>query len=377
MFQKTKIKNRINLWKIGILFFVILFCLPEISFAAKKEFIVGTVDEVISTRIETEEFFGERSMQELRVTLHDSHQVVTIENDTISFRKGDKIYVEKTTDDSGVDHFAFAEAYRLPILFWLALLFVIVSIGVGGKQGARGLLSLLGSLFVIGGFLLPEMAKGHSPLLISIIASGVIIIAGSYITHGFNRTTTAAVLGMLITISGTGVLAWLAVNGSHFSGLASDEALFLRVQQTNMDLGGLLLGGILIGLLGVLYDAAIGQAVFVEELFGEDGAKSIKTVWRQAMRVGREHIGALVDTLAIAYVGASLPLFLLFYTNISTKAEPMLYLLNKEFFSSEILRILIGSIGLILAVPITTLVSIYMLRHSPKREGVTAHGHHH
>lgn len=366
-----------NLCKIGILFFVALFCLPETSLAAKKEFIVGTVDEVVSSHTETEEFFGTRTMQQLRVKLNSTGQNVTIENDTISFTKGDKIYVEKTTDDAGNDSFAFAEAYRLPILFWLALLFVLVSIGVGGKQGARGLLSLFGSLFVIGGFLLPQMLKGHSPLLISILASGVIIIAGSYITHGFNRTTTAAVLGMLITISGTGALAWFAVTGSHFSGLASDEALFLRVEKATMDLGGLLLGGILIGLLGVLYDAAIGQAVFVAELFGDDNKKSVRTVWRQAMRVGREHIGALVDTLAIAYVGASLPLFLLFYANISMKAEPMLYLLNKEFFSSEILRILIGSIGLILAVPITTLVSIYMLRHSPKREGVTPQGHHH
>lgn len=358
--------------------FLVVFCaLPKITRAQSREFLVGTVVSVLSTHTETEEFFGARTVQELEVKLKKSGENITVQNDRAVLARGDTLYIEKETDEVGQVSFNFADVYRLPILLFLFVLFVVVSIVIGGKQGARGLLSLLGSLFVIGGFLLPQMLAGYSPLLISVLASGVIIILGSYITHGFNKTTTAAVLGMLITIFGTGALAWFAVSASHFSGLASDEALFLRAEKTTMDLGGLLLGGILIGLLGVLYDAAIGQAVFVEELFADDNKKSAKTVWRQAMRVGREHIGALVDTLAIAYVGASLPLFLLLYASVKTGAEPILYLLNKEFFSSEVLRILIGSIGLILAVPITTLVSVSLLRNSAKRGEAHGHTHHH
>ena len=211
--------------------------------------------------------------------------------------------------------------------------------------------------------------KGYSPLWVSFGVSGLIIIIGSYITHGFNRTTTAAVIGMLGTVLFTGILAYVAVEWSSFTGMTSDESLYLNINtQGVLDFTGLLLGGIMIGLLGVLYDSAIGQAVFVEELYRSKKDISEKQYSKKALRVGREHIGALVDTLAIAYVGASLPLFLL----LQTTENFNLFVLNREMFAAEIVRILVGSIGLILAVPATTLVSVFFLK---KYRGQEIHGH--
>jgi uncharacterized membrane protein len=136
---------------------------------------------------------------------------------------------------------------------------------------------------------------------------------------------------------------------------------------------GLLFGGIMIGLLGVLYDIAIGQAVAIEELFRAGKDLSRKEVYARGIRIGREHIGALVNTLAIAYVGASLPLLLL----IQSSTVGVLFILNSEIFATEVVRILIGSIGLVLAVPITTLIASYMLQ-GKARDGESGHhGHRH
>jgi uncharacterized membrane protein len=142
-----------------------------------------------------------------------------------------------------------------------------------------------------------------------------------------------------------------------------------------IDMAGLLLGGILIGLLGVLYDAAIGQAVAIEELSVHAPHLSRRKLFERAMRIGREHIGALIDSLALAYVGASLPLLLLFY---SANTTSLMSVLNREDFSTEIIRIIIGSIGLILTVPITSFVAVMMLKKKGaegKGESVDMHVH--
>ena len=232
----------------------------------------------------------------------------------------------------------------------------------GGKQGLRGLITLTGSLVFIFLVLFPAILQGYSPVTVSIAVSSLIIILGSYVTHGFNRTTSSAVLGMLATILVTGVLAYMAVHATRLRGFETEDAVYLN-QNTKgaIDFVGLLLGGILIGLLGVLYDAAIGQAVVVEELRRAGPELTAPQVFKRALRIGREHIGALVNILALAYVGASLPLLLLFFTS----AYPFSITLNNEIFATEIIRSMIGSIGLILAVPITTLISVVVLFRFP------------
>ncbi|HUD03087.1 MAG TPA: YibE/F family protein [Candidatus Paceibacterota bacterium] len=308
-------------------------------------------------------------------------QVIQVDNDYLMMKPGDVFYFRHTVNTGeGIDFYSVSDPYRLPVLEFLIGLFVVFLFIIGGKQGMRGLLALIASFFFIGYLLLPGILHGYSPILVSVGVSSLIIILGSYITHGFNRATTAAVVGMIATIIITGLLSYFSIHGAHLSGFTSEEATYLNFDtRGSIDFVGLLLGSMMIGLLGVLYDAAISQAVAVEELFamGADDEKRAhpRHVFARAMRIGREHIGALVNTLAITYVGTSLPLILLFEeSNLNFWVT-----VNQEVFATEIVRMMIGSIGLILAVPITTLVAVYMLSNNknPRRKSGEGHTHGH
>jgi len=301
-------------------------------------------------------------------------QKIEFENDYSQLEEGDKFYLRRTTKMEGTEYNSVADPYRLNVLFLLALFFIALTIVFGGIQGVRGLVSLLGSLLLIAYALLPAIFAGYSPLLVSILVSFVIIILGSYVTHGFNRTTSAAVLGMMATVLVTGLFGYFVMKAAKLSGYSSDEVAFLALNfRGNIDVVGLLFSGIMIGLLGVLYDAAIGQAIAVEELMRAGKHLTAKEVYFRALRIGREHIGALVDTLAIAYVGASLPLLLLFYGS----SVGILVNLNSEIIATEVVRTLIGSIGLILAVPTTTFLAVYILKDAKFDKDQISHHHHH
>ncbi len=323
---------------------------------------LGQITEVIKTEKRTVITGLETEVQTLSVRLIDGSykgKVVEVRNDYAPLKEGDKLYIRHTVRwEDGVETFYAGEPYRLPFLFWITVAFIVLTIIFGGMQGVRGLVSLFGSLALIVYVLLPGISSGFSPLLIALGVSSLIIILGSYVTHGFTKTTSSAVIGMIITVIVTGLLSYYSVYGLNMTGFETEEAVFLNIKTAGaIDFRGLLLGGILIGLLGVLYDVAIGQAVTVEELSRFAPHASRKAVYLRAVRIGREHIGALVNTLAIAYVGASLPLLLLLYVS----AVDVVPLLNREMFAAEIVRTMIGSIGLVLAVPITTLFAVTML----------------
>ena len=296
-------------------------------------------------------------------------------NDYFILKNGGVFYVTYTHNADGAESYVPLEPDRTNVLIAFAVIFLLLLIFVGGWQGIRGLATLAGSLVLIIYVLIPSLLHGFSPVLLSMGVASLIIIVGSYITHGFNKTTSSAVLGMIVTVIITGLLSWGAVHFGQLTGAASEESTYLNTSTNGtLDMAGLLLGGILIGLLGVLYDVAIGQAIAVEELFRANSENSDIKVFSRAMRMGREHIGALVNTLAIAYVGAALPLLLLF---TSSYHEAIGVTLNREIFSTEILRTLVGSIGLILAVPITTYVAVRLLRRVKFSKDQREHSHSH
>jgi uncharacterized membrane protein len=366
--KKVYMRDNSGMSKYIFLFIAISFLFP--SFASAQEVVQDVhetlkakVVEIVSEKIEiipgtdTKQF-----IQELRVQILSgarTGKIVPLTNDYSKLEKGDGLYVTHIIPwDGGSEVYAMSEPYRLPALMWLGIFFVLAVIVFGGKQGLRGLLSLLASLAFIALFLLPGIMHGYSPVLVSIGVASLIIILGSYVTHGFNKTTSAAVIGMIITVALVGLLAHLSIGWTDLSGFGNDEATYLNFNSDGkINLLGLLLGGILIGLLGVMYDAAIGQSISVEELHRVAPHMPRKAIYARALRIGREHIGALVNTLAIAYVGASLPLLLLFYGS----AESASIMINREIFATEIVRSLVGSIGLILTVPITTLISVWMI----------------
>lgn len=295
---------------------------------------------------------------------------IELDNDRTPLDVGDVVYVTRTTSQfDEVEYWAVTEPYRLPWLIIFTILFVGSVILFGGIQGLRGLLSLAGSLLLIIYVLLPGVLFGFSPVVVSLIVAALIIVLGSYVTHGFSKMTSAAVIGMIVTVIATGLLTWFGVEVTQLSGFESEESVYLNFNTGGtIDFRGLLLGGILIGLLGALYDVAIGQAISVEELHRIGPHIPRRTIYSRAIRMGREHIGALVNTLAIAYAGASLPLLLLFY---SSSTGSLAFTINREIFATEIIRTMIGGFGLVLAVPFTTLVAVWLLVH-PKRAAGSA-----
>lgn len=301
----------------------------------------------------------------------DKGKTATFSNNYIQVKKGDLVYVRHEFGGFDLETWALMDPYRLNVLAEVALGFLVLLLIIGGLQGLRGLASLIGSLVLIFYVLLPGIFSGYSPILVSIGVASLIIILGSYITHGFNRTTTVAMIGMIITVAIVGAATYLVIHAAQLSGFTTEENAYLSLgTKGSIDMVGLLFGGIMIGLLGVLYDIAIGQAVAVEELVAAAAHYTRKQIFGRAMRIGREHIGALVNTLAIAYVGAALPLILLFKQNTDTS---ILYIINSERFATEIIRILMGSSGLVLAVPITTLLAAYVLYGRPSRASATHH----
>lgn len=300
--------------------------------------------------------------QMLKVEIQDGTEqgrVVAVENDHITFKVGDIVYLTHDVNSvDNIDTYSITDAYRLPWIYGLVGIFIICVLIFGGKQGFRGLIALALSFLAIAYLLFPGILQGFSPVLMSIGVASVMIILGSYITHGFNKVTTSAVIGMVATIIVTGLLAYVSINGAKLTGFSTEESVYLNMDTNgSINFAGLLLGGIIIGLLGVLYDAAIGQAVAVDELHQVGPHLSRTVIFRRALRIGREHIGALVNILAIAYVGASLPLLLLFYQS----GADFSMTINGEIFATEIVRAMVGSIGLILAVPVTTIVAVFML----------------
>ena len=355
-----------------LVFSLLAFCVASPAYAAVSASIpAGDTTYVLAKVIEVQSQTQEQvpdtgimeTVQALRAEVESGANqgaIVTVENDYSPLSIGEEFYLEHVVDSVSGDSYSVSEPYRIPQLLMLGALFLVTIVLFGGFQGMRALISLAASLVLILFLLLPGILHGYPPVWAALGVASLIIIFGSYVTHGFNRVTTAAVLGMVVTIAVTGFLAEFTVAAMHFSGFATEETATLNFQTGGgINFVGLLLGGILIGLLGVLYDAAIGQAVAIDELTHAAPDATRWHVFRRAMRIGREHIGALVNTLAIAYVGVALPFLLLLY-NLAP-GMPLAVVLNQEILSAEIVRIMIGGIGLVLAVPITTAIALYIL----------------
>ena len=314
----------------------------------------------------------EHLYQTIRVEVLDGPQkgeTITIENDYLELDKGDKFYFNHNIDINGRETYGIINIDRKDSLIFLTALFVLAVIVFGGWQGVRALFALAGSFFAIFFILMPGLLNGWNPLFASFLVASGILFAAIFFTHGFNRESAVAYCGTMISVLLTGVFAIMAVHGSDLSGFAADEAVYLNFNtQGSLDFTALLLGAIIIGVLGVLDDIAVTQAAVVTELYGSNPNMSKREAYKRALRVGREHVGALVNTLVLAYTGAALPLLLYFYLSPASFGATV----NSEIFATEIVRMIVGSIGLILTVPIVTLLAVFYLKgYKPK------HAHHH
>ena len=245
-------------------------------------------------------------------------------------------------------------------LILLGALFALFVVALSRWRGLAALAGLAVSILVLTRFILPAILEGSSPLLVSIVGASVIMFAALYMSHGFTVTTTTAVLGTLASLAITGALALLFVELAKFSGLTSEEATFLQISADQINLNGLLLGGIIIGALGVLDDVTVTQAAAVWELRAANPTFGPRALYRSALRIGRQHIASTVNTLVLAYAGASLPLLILFTISERNVGG----VLTSEVVAEEIVRTLVGSIGLVASVPITTALAAWVAGNS-------------
>jgi len=281
-------------------------------------------------------------------------------NESRLFRKGDRVLVERTRTMEGGDVFHVTDYVRSSSLFWLTILFIVATVLLNGWQGLRSLMGMGVSLVVIGGFIVPQILDGRNPVLVAVLGSVIMMGISLYLVYGWNSKTHVAVAGLLLSLMVTGLLAVWAVNWSRLSGFGAEEAGFLQVAGVQLDTRGLLLAGIIIGTLGALDDIAIGQASTISELAKANPSLTRRALFAHGMTVGRDHIAAMVNTLLLAYVGAALPLVLMF----TVFAEPLGFTINREIIAEEIVRTLVGSLGLLAGVPLTSVIAAYAARRS-------------
>ena len=245
------------------------------------------------------------------------------------------------------------------MLFVAFAAFVIL---VARWQGALSLVGMVLSLLVILRFIIPGIVDGYDPVVISVIGAVVIMASSLYLSHGINRKTTTAFLGTGIALALTAVLAGIGISLTQLSGLADEQAATLRIiTDAGIKPEGLLLAGIIIGALGVLDDVCVAQASAVFELKSANPALHGWDLFERAMNIGRDHIASTVNTLFLAYAGAALPLMII----LSLETEPASVLLNRDFLATEIVRTLVGSIGIVASVPLTTALAAWSLGVSP------------
>lgn len=270
---------------------------------------------------------------------------------------GDSIIIEKFVTSDGISYF-LSDRYRLDSLLIIFGIFVVLAGFFGRLKGITSLFGMLLSISVLAFILIPGILSGKDPIFMSLLSAFLIAVLSLYLAHGLSKKTTIALIATLITLGIAVALATLFVFLANLSGAGSEEALFLQASGKTFNLQGLLLGGIIIGALGVLDDITTAQVAVISELHTANSRLATKELFAKGLVVGREHIASLVNTLVLAYASASLPLFLLFFLN---SGEPLWVIFNSEHIAEEVIRTLVGSSSLILAVPISTYLAAQFL----------------
>ena len=259
--------------------------------------------------------------------------------------------------DGGVTWYVNDIERDRPLLL-LTAVFLVAVLAFGRWQGLRALVGLALTLGVVVAYVVPALLAGRDPVAVALSAAVVIMAVTLYLTHGVRAKTTAAVMGTLLALALTVGLSWVFIDFATLTGMSDEEARLASVSVGGLSLRGLLLAGIIIGALGVLDDVTMAQSSTVFELRRADPQAGFGRLFGGAMAVGRDHVAATINTLFLAYAGASLPLLILF----SSSPDPLPVIASSEVVAVEIVRTLVGSIGLMASVPLTTALAAWLAR---------------
>ncbi len=340
----------------------------DVTYTAEvKEVLASSDKDIANTGVK-------QKIQSIKVTFTSGDKIgksVTLDDDLFESKVGESIFVRYMKTSDGVEYYSIVEPNRLNVLLWLTILFIVVVILFGGKHGMYALVALVISFGAIFTILFPRLLAGWDPIITSLLIAGLSLFVVMFFSHGWNRVTLSAYLGCAVAVCITAFLAKYAVVWAKLSGFSDESSVYLNLATNGtLHFQSLLIAAIIIGVIGVVDDVAITQASVVAQLFESNPKLSKREVYLRAMKVGKDHSAALINTLVLAYAGASLPLLLLLYTS----KTPTLQLINMESISVEIVRTIVGSIGLVILVPCATLISVFLIR----KEDVThAHSHMH
>jgi uncharacterized membrane protein len=342
-----------------------VFC-PEQTFAQGITYqelptlIEGRITAIPKTETQTYPDGIETVLQIIEVELKDGTKITTkverlSEDSSFPYQVGDAVVVSKMSDAVVEDQYYLNDFVRRPAILLLFGLFLTLVLAVARWNGVSAIVGLVASFLIIFSFILPNIEAGYDPILVAIGGSLFIILISFYLTHGFSSKTTVAVIGTFLALIATGILAHIFSQLTRLTGFATEEVAFLQaVKGSDFSARGLMMAGIIIGTLGVLDDITISQSSIVKELISANPKLGKLQLFTRAMNVGKDHIASLVNTLVLVYTGAALPLLLLFMDS----QYQLTQIINFEVVAEEIVRTLVSSIGLVLAVPITTLIAV-------------------
>lgn len=330
----------------------------------------GQIVEIVDEGTHEEAGFTDAYQQlSVRITTgEDAGDVVAIENTTSvglfasqRLDVGDRVVLTKMSDARGTAYY-IVDSFRLPGMAIMIVAFFILSALLGRRHGVMATVGLVVSVLLLTFGVAPAIAKGVSPVLATSVGAVVIASASMLLAHTPTLRTWLALAATLLSLALAFALSWLAIHFGVLTGAGGDEVAVLQsIAENGLDLRGLLLAGMVIGALGVLDDVTTAQVAAVAEIQeAANGKLSAAELYRRGFVVGREHIASLINTLALAYVGASFPLFLLF---MSAGGPPAWVVLNSESIAEEVIRALVGGAALMLAVPIATVLAAAAFAH--------------
>ena len=291
---------------------------------------------------------------------------------------GDEMRLSRNVVPEGVDPgdvvpYTLNDFERRAPLLWLALGFVAVVLLVSRTRGLRALIGLCASVAIVFGFIVPAVLAGTSPVAVALTGALAIMLVTIVITHGAGVLTLAAILGTTASLAVTAALGVAFVELAHLTGLSSDASTLLLAGRGDLSFEGIILAGLIIASLGVLDDVTVSQASVVLALRRANPSLGLRELYGSALRVGQDHSTATVNTLVLAYVGAALPVLLIFNASGARVGDA----LNSEGVAEEIVSMLAGSIGLLAAVPFTTLLAAWMALHLRAETLPVQHAHAH
>ncbi len=378
----------------GILLLSSIVVTPQVAAQTSadqpQEFSRAKIVEIVSeTQLPNDGSGNPLFTQELKAEREDTHERVPISvgteiqplSENQRYRIGTEVIITHQQITQDHSEYVIVDKYRLNGMAWLAIGFFGLVLLISRKQGALSILGMFLSLGVLMFFIVPQIIAGQNPVLITLAGAGVVSVITIYLSHGFRTESHIALLSMFLTLAAVGALSYAAVHFVYLAGLGSEDALYLQFGSTaKVNLQGLLLGGIMLAALGVLDDITLAQVSVVNQLREAKPHISWSELYSRGLAVGKDHVASLVNTLVMAYAASSLPLFLLFSTYT---AQPAWVSLNSEIIAEEVVRTLTGSIGLVLAVPLTTFIASYFAMLKPVHElpatkkDSASHGHIH